>query len=137
VPAALGAIENRPILGSKVDLKSSEWKGGAVNCPVLPSRADLHRALVQISDYVGIDVLAKRHNWNLAPVAGECDAAMGINHAGHAQAEDILGRRVRLQKGERAEEAVATAMVTAKRKLGLSLGMEWTWWQLQRSNTFR
>ena len=74
---------------------------------LIPPNSGLHDALGYVWNQVDFNFLVELHIGNFNCVVEERDSSIAIDDSGLAQAEDVLGRRVGLGQGERAEQAIA------------------------------
>lgn len=94
---------------------------------VLAPDTDIQDSLVLIWDEMQLHLLMGKYLADLDLSAEEGNAAIGVNQSVFAQAEDVLGRGVGLGQGEGTKRLLPSFRARAKRILGISPVVEWTW----------
>jgi len=85
---------------------------------VVPPNADVHEVLGFIRHKMDIDIFSQWHVRDLDDMLEQGNAAIAVDHAFFPQAEQILGRGVRLGQAEFAKQAVAFFSGSCKADVG-------------------
>lgn len=85
--------------------------------------ANLCALFGQVRDRVGLKVFVEFDIGNLDGMVEQRDSAVTVNGSGFAQAEDVIGGRIRLRRRKRRESAVASGVGFREADVGDLLGL--------------